>query len=58
MTVGEGTPAFPCDSRPQNVPEKRLAFVAAVMVQTRQLAEEDRPLGEVLLNWKLAFGRP
>ena len=56
--VGEGNRASPCDPRPQNVPEKRIALVAAVMVQIRQLAEEDRPLGEVLLNWKLAFGRP
>jgi hypothetical protein len=58
MTVGEGNPASPCDPRPKNVTEKMIAFVAVVMVQTRQLAEEDRPLGEVLLNWKPALGRP
>jgi len=35
-----------------------LALVSAVVVKTRQLAEEDRPLGEILLNRKPAFGRP
>jgi len=38
--------------------QKMIAFVFAVMVKTRQLAEEDRPLGEVLLNRKPAFSRP
>jgi hypothetical protein len=34
-----------------------VAFVFVVMVKIRQLAEEDRPLGEVLLNRKPSFGR-
>jgi hypothetical protein len=35
-----------------------IAFVFTVMVKTRQLIEEDRPLREVLLNRTPAFGRP